>query len=94
VPPSHLPNYSFGGGRFGFATRYWLWRQWNHVTVIAADDINSTALRGAQPTNGATMRTSLTFAPAAIALIACVAKATAGLPVIGSSITDRRLSGV
>jgi hypothetical protein len=40
------------------------------------------------------MRTSLTFAPAAIALIACVATATAGLPVIGSSITDRRLSGV
>jgi hypothetical protein len=73
-----------------------LWRQWNHVTVIAADDINSTAPRGAQPTNGATMRTRLTFAPVAIALIACVATATAtaGLRVIGSSTPDRRLSHV
>jgi hypothetical protein len=40
------------------------------------------------------MRTKLTFAPAAIALIACVATATAELRVIGSSTPDRRLSGV
>jgi hypothetical protein len=46
--------------------------------------------------NGATMKTKLTFAPAAIALIACVATATAtaGLRVIGSSTPDRRLSHV
>jgi hypothetical protein len=47
-------------------------------------------------TNRATMKSKLTFAPAAIALIACVATATAtaGLRVIGSSTTDRRLSHV
>jgi hypothetical protein len=42
------------------------------------------------------MKTKLTFAPAPIALIACVATATAtaGLRVIGGSTTDRRLSDV
>jgi hypothetical protein len=42
------------------------------------------------------MRTKLTFAPAAIALVACMATATAtaGLRVIGSSTRDRRLSDV
>jgi hypothetical protein len=96
-PLDQLPNYPvdypFGGRRFGFPTRYW-----NHEIVIAADDIRHCrpAPCTTHPPTEQSMKTKLTFAPAAIALIACVATATATavVRVIGSSTTDRRLSDV
>jgi hypothetical protein len=95
VPPNHLPELPVRGKPFRLRDPILVVAAVDHETVIAADDIRHYRPHDARPsTKGATMMTSLTFCARRHRADRVRGDGDGGLPVIGSSITDRRLSGV